>query len=389
MRVALVADEDPGWGGIGTYTGVLGAALRDLGHDVHLVLRGWEQDGTETADGLTVHRVTVSEPSWRRGTVEAVSRLYVARESVIFSARVARLVARIGPDVVEAPEFHAAGLIAGLRAFRTRRAPPVVARLHAPSFLTARLAAERRNFDSRAGEALEAASVHCARSITSPSQALADVVRRRWRVPATRVSVVPNPIDEDQFAPAAQDAEVAGSILVVGRVERAKGQDVLVEALPAIREAVPEAHLRVVGADGGAAEPLARRARELGVFEAIAIDGAVAREELPSAYRAASVCVVPSRFENFPYTCVEAMACGRAIVAARAGGLPEVVANEVEGLLVEPEDPRALAAAVLRLLLDPAERRRLGDAARVRVLSSFAACTVAARMAEHYAELAR
>ncbi len=387
MRVALVAEEDPGWGGIGTYTGVLGAALRDLGHDVHLVLRGWEQDSTETADGLIVHRVTVPEPSWRRGTVAAVSRLSVARESAIFSARVARVVARIGPDVVEAPEFHAAGLVAGLRARVDRRAPPVVARLHTPSFLTARLAAERPDFDLRACEALEAAGVHCAESITSPSQALTDTVCRRWRLPATRVGVVPNPIDDELFAPVTQDAEVAGSILVVGRVERNKGQDVLLEALPAIREAVPQAHLRVVGADGGAAEQLGRRARELGVSEAIAFEGSVAREELPSAYRSASVSVVPSRFENFPYTCVEAMACGRAVVAARAGGLAEIVADQVDGLLVEPEDPPALAAAVLRLLLDAAERRRLGRAARARVLSSFAAHIVAARMAEHYAGL--
>jgi glycosyltransferase involved in cell wall biosynthesis len=389
MKIALVADEDPGWGGIGTYTGVLGAALRGLGHDVHLVLRGWEEDGTEQLDGLTVHRLTVPAPSWRRGTVAFVSRLYVARESLIFSARVGRLLSRIAPDVAEAPEFHAAGLVAGLRGRLQRSFPPIVARLHAPSFVTAKLAAERSDLDLRAGELAEAASVHCARSISSPSDALARVVRRRWRLPAARVQIVPNPIDDDLFAPAEEDRVASGSILVVGRVERAKGQELLLEALPAIREVVPAAHIRFVGANGGAAEPLMARARELGLSEAIAVEGALPREQLPLAYRTASVCVVPSRFEAFPYTCLEAMSCGRAVVAARVGGLPEVIRDQVDGVLVAPEDPSALAGAIRRLLLDGAECRRLGDAARARVLDAFAARTIAARMAELYARVAR
>lgn len=389
MRVALVADEDPGWGGIGTYTGVLGAALQALGHDVHLVLRGWEGDHMESLEELAVHRVIVPEPSWRRGTVAAISRLYVTRESLIFSARAARVLAQITPDVVEAPEFHAPGLLVALRAWGARRAPPVVCRLHAPSFLTSRLAKEQPDLDQWAGEALEALAVRSARSITSPSRAVRELVRSRWRISAGRITVVPNPIDDELFAPAAHDAEVPGSILVVGRVERANGQDVLVEALPAIREAVPHAHIRLIGADGGAAEELARRAYGLGVSEAISFEGALPRERLPSAYRSASVCVVPSRFEAFGYTCAEAMACGRAVVAARVGGLAEQITDGKNGLLVEPEDPAALAGAVRGLLLDTAERRRLGGAARARVLSSFAAGAVAARMAEHYADLAR
>ena len=388
MRIALLADEDPGWGGIGTYTGVLGAALAELGHDVQLVLRGWEQDGVETLDGLTVHRVTVPEPRWRRGTVAITSRLYGARESLIFSARAAHVVAEIAADVVEAPEFHAGGLAASLRARLTRHAPPVVTRLHTPSYLTAQLAAERPDLDLHLGEALEAASTHLAKAVTSPSEALADAVRHRWRLPARSVQVMPNPVDDGLFAPSEHDLEGPGSILVVGRVERLKGQDLLIEALPAILEAVPEAHLRVVGADGGTAEQLALRARELGVSAAVAFEGARARAELPGTYRSASVCVVPSRFENFPYTCAEAMACGRPVVAARAGGLAEVVNDGEDGLLVEPEDPASLSAAICGLLLDADERRRLGRAARERVESAFAARTVAARMVQTYAEVA-
>jgi glycosyltransferase involved in cell wall biosynthesis len=386
MRIALVADEEPGWGGIGTYTGVLGDALAALGHDVQLVLRGWEQEGAQTQNGVTVHRVVVPEPSWRRGTVVLASRFYVTRESLVFAFGVARALARIAPDVVEAPEFHAPALIAALRARLGLRAPAVVVRLHAPAFLTAKLAAEPPDLDVRAGEALEAAAARFARVVTSPSFALAALVGRRWRLSCDRIRVVPNPIDEATFAPAGDEAECAGRILIVGRVERAKGHDVLIEALPRIREAVPEAHLLLVGSDGGATEPLERRAAELGVREAVRFAGARGRGELPPIYRSAAVCAVPSRFEAFPYVALEAMACGRPVIASKVGGLLEVIDDGNDGLLVAPESPAALAAAITRLLLDAAERRRLGRAARERVETAYTASTVAARMAEHYAE---
>jgi len=388
MRIALIADEDPGWGGIGTYTGILGRALRDSGHHVHLVLRGWEEDGEEELDGLAIHRVTVPEPSWRRGTVALVSHLHVARESLLFSARAARALARIAPDVVEAPEFHATGLTSALRARLDRRAPAVVVRLHTPAYLAARLAGEPANLDGRSGELLEAASVRAADRITSPSAALAHEVTRRWRLAPDRVEVVPNPVDSDLFVPGERAPDPA-CILVAGRVERMKGQDVLIEALPAIRRAVPSAHVRLVGADGGASAAVAQRSRELGVESAVSFEGAVAREELPAVYASAAVCVVPSRFEAFGYTCVEAMACGRPVVASRVGGLAEIVEHEREGLLVAPEDPAALAAAVIRLLGDPALGRRLGAAARSGVLERFGAPAVAVRSAAAYAEIAR
>lgn len=389
MRIVLVADEEPGWGGIGTYTGVLGGALAKLGHDVQLVLRGWEQEGAQTENGVIVHRVVVPEPSWRRGTVALASRFYVTRESVMFARGVARALARIAPDVVEAPEFHAPALIAALRARLGLRAPAVVVRLHAPAFLTAKLAAEPPDLDLRAGEALEAAAARFARIVTSPSRALAALVGRRWRLAPDRIRVVPNPIDDATFAPAADEAECAGRILIVGRIERAKGHDLLVEALPQIRESVPEAHLMVVGSDGGATEQLERRAAELGVREAVRFAGARGRGELPPIYRSAAVCVVPSRFEAFPYVALEAMACGRPVVASKVGGLVEVVDDGSDGVLIAPESPAALAAAITRLLLDAVERRRLGRAARQRVAAAYAADTVAAHMAERYAEALR
>jgi glycosyltransferase involved in cell wall biosynthesis len=82
------------------------------------------------------------------------------------------------------------------------------------------------------------------------------------------------------------------------------------------------------------------------------------------------------------------MSCGRAVVASRAGGLPEVISDGNDGLLVAPENPAELAEAVSRVLLDESLRLRLGDAARARVRTSFTARIVAQRMSELYAAAA-
>jgi len=399
LRIALVADEDPGWGGIGTYTGELARGLTAEGHRVELVLRGWQEDTVDVLDGLSVHRVTVPPPAWRRGTVAVLSRVHVARESLVFSARVAQRLGclrRAGRlDVVEAPEFHAPGLAAAVSRGAAGRGPVVVTRLHTPGFLTERLAGERRTADSRLVEGLERAAVRSATLVTSPSAAVAAAVARRWGIPRRPTRVIPNPIDADRFAPARTPSDPA-TLLIVGRIEHNKGQDVAVEALPLIRRTVPDARLLLAGADselagagGSALAALRRRTRALGLPEnALAATGAVDRSELPALYARGSVCLVPSRFEAFGYTCLEAMACGRAVVASATGGLPEIVSAGRDGLLTRPADAVALARAVVALLSDADLRRRLGDAARATVEERFATPVIARGMTALYADAA-
>jgi glycogen(starch) synthase len=398
LRIALVAGEDPGWGGIGTYTGELARALAAEGQHVELVLRGWEEDTVEDLEGLTVHRVTVPPPAWRRGTAAVLSRSLDARESLVFSARVAQRLGRLHGarrlDVVEAPEFHAPGLLASLGANALRaagRAPLVVARLHGPGFVTARLAGEPRTADARMLEALERAAVRSARLVTSPSAAMLAEVVPRWGGLRRSPQIVPNPIDTQRYAPSGIAPEGA-TLLIVGRIERNKGQDVAVEALPLIRRAVPDARLLLVGADselakggGSALAALRRRAAELGVPEdALQAIGAVDRTELPALYARATACLVPSRFEAFGYSCLEAMACGRPVVASAAGGLTEIVTSGHNGLLTPPGDAGALAQAAVRLLADPDLSRRLGGSARATVVQRFAAPVIARRVTALY-----
>jgi glycosyltransferase involved in cell wall biosynthesis len=126
----------------------------------------------------------------------------------------------------------------------------------------------------------------------------------------------------------------------------------------------------------------------LGVPEAaVEFTGPVDRDRLPALYASAAVCLIPSLYENFPYTCLEAMACGCAVVASAVGGIPEIITDQVDGLLVPPACPEALAAAVSRLLSDPPLRRQLGAQARSNVCNRFSRRVICAETVRAYQSL--
>src|SRR5207302_4809427 len=172
--------------------------------------------------------------------------------------------------------------------------------------------------------------------------------------------------DADLFRPGpVEDPGRTPTVLYVGRLEPLKGVDTLVEALGL---AAPSVDFRCVligresaARDGATTKERLRAtlARSACLDRATFIDH-IGRGSLVAHYQQASLCVVPSLYENCPYTLLEAMACGKPVVATRVGGIPEVVEEGITGHLVPARDPAKLAAAIERLLRDPGERRRLG-----------------------------
>jgi glycosyltransferase involved in cell wall biosynthesis len=182
---------------------------------------------------------------------------------------------------------------------------------------------------------------------------------------AARARVIENGVDVERFSP---HGPVAGRgdgplVVCVGRLTRQKGQDLAVDALAALAD--QRARLRLVGS-GPDAAALADRAAALGVAGRVEMIGTVP-DPAPHV-RAADVVVVPSRWDGLSLALLEAMACGAAIVAARAEGASVL---EGAGVLVPTGDSAAVAAAVDRLLADPGERARLGAAARARAVDRF------------------
>ncbi|HEY7730484.1 MAG TPA: glycosyltransferase family 4 protein [Gaiellaceae bacterium] len=196
-----------------------------------------------------------------------------------------------------------------------------------------------------------------ARTVVVPSAYLAEIAAG-WGL--ERLLVLPNPAPP----PAEVEAEglPPGTLVFVGRLTQQKG---LGTALEAIAQ-VPDARLLLVG-DGPLRADLERRAAELGLDGRVVFLGARPRDEALRYLAGADAALLSSDWENLPHAVVEALAVGTPVVATAVGGVPEVVQDGVNGLLVSPGSPDALAAAVARVLGDEALRSRLAAATRPSV----------------------
>jgi len=208
------------------------------------------------------------------------------------------------------------------------------------------------------------------RLITVSASSARDVCAQMGARPS-QLAVVPVGVDTAHFRPLPDVARVPGRIMTTASADvPLKGLLPLIEAVAKVRTERP-AELVVVGQPRqGSAVPAA--IARLGLEDAVRLVGAVDDRRMVELYAEAEVAVVPSLYEGFSLPAIEAMACGVPLVATTGGALPEVVGADGDtGLLVPPNDPGALAAAIGSLLDDADHRARVGAAGRRRVLDRF------------------
>jgi glycosyltransferase involved in cell wall biosynthesis len=177
-----------------------------------------------------------------------------------------------------------------------------------------------------------------------------------------RVTVLPYPLTPEllNVERLAQRRERRNGkhVLFAARHDPVKGADVLLRAVPLVRQKVPDAVFDLYGYEPRPDEELP---------DGVVCHGFVPKEQLLREYRTADLCVLPSRWDNSPNAIYEAMAAGKAVVASRVGGIPELVAGCDTGLLVPPGQPEPLSEAVAALLLDDERRVRMGRQGRRRI----------------------
>ena len=226
-------------------------------------------------------------------------------------------------------------------------------------------------------------------------------------IPRERVQVLNNGVDTAYFHPVTDGEELerihelrrrlGGDdhvlILTLARVIERKGQDMVIRALAELQARRPEivggARYVIAGrGPEGELQRLQRLADNLGVTDAVVFWGYVAAGEMRIFYNACDVYVMASRVvagqdvEGFGITFLEAAACAKPVIGGRSGGVPDAIADEETGFLVNPDDPRELAERLERLIADPDLRRRMGDAGLSRVRERFTIHAVKDRLIE-------
>jgi glycosyltransferase involved in cell wall biosynthesis len=186
---------------------------------------------------------------------------------------------------------------------------------------------------------------------------------------ASRSSVIHNGMDMPTLSPTPLPFE-APRLLCLGRLHAKKGIDVALTAFGSIVERFPRTRLLIAG-DGPARSELERQANSLGLSRVVDFLGWVAPQDVPNLINASTIVLMPSRAESLPLVALEAALMARPVVGTQVGGLPEVVADQQTGLLVELDNSAALAEATAYLLAHPGIATRVGQAARRRTQKEF------------------
>lgn len=395
LRVCLLSqDYPPGKvGGIGVWTETLARALADLGHEVTVVCRGAAHT-VDFQDGVWVHRIVPRRMD--PGIMRDVPRCLADYANTV-AAEVDAVAAGRGVDVVSAPIWDLEG-----EAVRRAGRIPVVTSLHTTYRMSLPSKPEwsrhKDYFDAHVAPIMEAEDriVREAPLLLGNSHAIVrDVFAGAGQaVDQGRVRHAPHgmrDIRPDHVAAPVARRQGGVQILYVGRLERRKGIDVLVEAADELLKAYPEARLTIVGNEEHDFErPWERVVSETSALRPhlarIDFEGFVTARRLQELYAGCDVFVAPSRYESFGLIFLEAMMHSKPCIGTTAGGIPEVIENGVTGLLARPGDAASLLDCLSRLAGDPALRANMGRLGRERYEREFSVGAMATAASGAYAE---
>ena len=390
MKICYISQEYPpetGGGGIGTQTYLKAHGLSARGHEVHVIASSLDSGARSYRDGpVHVHRVgqpALPVPGYEESTYWLVYSMAVA-------ATLHALTKAHAFDIIHFPEYGGEGLIYQTDTFANRQALYVV-QMHGPLIMFR----EHINWPARGstldqvGCFMERTVLHHADGLMASSHYTAALCARYYELDVDKICVIHSALDTGQFAPQPQPAsDRYPRILFVGTYSGSKGLTALVEAVVQLRAEFPRIHLRAFGRPRPEyTEPLQRRLAEAGATGCVEFAGFLPYERLVAEYAWCDFFAGPSTFEGGPGNVyLEAMSCGRPVIAGNIGGAPEVVRDGQTGYCVNPLRAEDLIGAMRRLTQDPALCRRLGDQARAWALERFTLARYIDRVESTYQE---
>jgi glycogen synthase len=381
LRICLLSHTYPPshYDGVGRLTNLMAQGLFQLGHSVHVV-SGGDHEQVSFYDGAFVHRIPYAldrYPSYKRFT----NLHHALNNSHAVYDQVRRLMLNDGIQIVDSPLWLFEGLVTLVSGMA-----PVVARLVTAGRQVAGIHGDRGE-DARLVGEMEKLLIQRAHHVLPNTLATLAAAESTYdlHLSRSRCTVVPYGI-----VPAAEEATRPFDpdhppqtlmVLFVGRLEKRKGVTDLFEAIPLVVDRIPNARFVFAGDDNsrhdgfqnetGMDYPTYFAERQKKYAASVSFTGAVGDEDLQRLYQSCDLFVAPSLYESFGLVYVEAMNYAKPVIGCHAGGIPEVVDDGVTGLLVPPQEPRALAGAIISLLSSPERLRDMGMAGRAQVLARF------------------
>lgn len=375
-RVLMLAWEYPPHhvGGLGRHVGHLGKALLERGAEVTVLTRSvsgntevWDDGGVKVVAVAPFHLHPPDFISWA-----AQFNVALLKEAVgEFSAG--------DFDLVHAHDWIVAY---AAKALKDTWKVPLVATIHATEF--GRQGGIHNPMQAHISETEWWLCYEASRVIVCSRYMRAEVAAV-FHVPRDKIRVIPNGIDSSWFLVRRQKTREP-LVIYIGRLVVEKGPLVLVDAMAEVVKKVPEARLLFAGT-GPLQGEIASRIAAKGLEGRARLLGHLDDERLRDLYSKAWVAAFPSAYEPFGIVALEAMATGVPVVVGSAGGLREIVAGGEVGLVVEPNNPIALAEAITRLLSDPEAAEAMAAKAKSRALSEYSWADIAGKTVAVYDEV--
>ncbi len=410
MKILILGNIPPPTGGAEVQTQLLGVGLTKVGYDVHILrwhdqyyscvdgakLVVWNERNSAIADGLSVHPLLTSSPDyvsppkegWKKNRAMAnvlslrrripvknlglrnlVNALYPC--AAPFFSEFNRFLWKLRPDIFHVQDLQNCGPFL-----------PWYRRLHKPLVITVHYGGvydieEWARYKKNIFEGLEKAEALIA---------VCNAIRLKLMelgVDPSKIRVIPNGVDTHVFTP--RNAHKEDRLVCVNRLVPRKGTELLIRAMPKIL-AKSKVHLDIIG-EGPSIHTLMHLASKLKVGKYVHFLGEIPNDRLPEYLNKASIFLLPSYIEGLPVSLLEAMACQLSVISTSVGGIPEVIKNGKNGLLIEPGDISGLSDSVLSLLNDRQNAGKLARRARKTVCSAHTIKRVVEKTDQVYREV--
>lgn len=396
MNIGYISYEyppDTAVGGIATYVYQVSQMMQRRGHLVEVFCASSERTTSEYYNEIFVHRVKCLDNN-RFHFSKAILTVFTERHSIVQF------------DIIESPEYSADALSVKLH----YRQLPLVVKLHTPHYLIRQLSCYYDNWHVKLRFILGGIKrgkivrpywlylktqddpdyqiTKLANQIHTPSISLGDKVSNKWKIKPDCIYHVPYPYIPEEALLKIPPGTSNNTVMFVGRLEVRKGVVEFCKAIPLVLKQNASIKFRFCGPVAASPLPDINMKiyieRQLHRFKNNIEFLEVPFNQISSIYETADICVFPSIWENFPNVCLEAMSAARGIVASKEGGMKDMLGNPKAGILVDPLRPQEIAGAILYLINNPAKRKKLGQAARDKVCTTYNQEVIGRKMEKYY-----
>jgi len=364
MNVLIVVPWDQEFGGVASVVGHLARYLRDRGHRVILFHPGETNRMTPnmTKWGFPGYRLSLRAPWYREHPIRNLLAYLIFFVPTVY--QLVRLIRSRGIQIVNIhypiKEFAYFGLCRWLLPIR------LVTSVHGADCFPAGRPMKRYPWTFRF-------LLFSSDAVVAPSKALLQDSLATFPHLSRKAAFIHNGVDLEELSQPLEDTSPLTKeryLLCIAAHNEKKALDVLIRAFAVVKDGDPGIRLVLVG-DGPLRPQVEELSKTLGLDGRLEFLGWRGRAEIARLLHGCQVFVLPSRSEPFGIAIIEAMACRKPVVASAVGGIPEIIENGKTGILVDPDNPAALANALLNLLKDPSLQRSISSNAYENVVARF------------------